>query len=249
MGSRLSKLINKLIRIICEPISRSYGAFLSIFFTAKPFYDPATFPKLARLENHWPQIRSELDAVMRLQTDQLPSFGDLAQGEEMFRPVKWKVLIFRAYGHFVEENCKLCPRTTELIRGIPEITSAFFSILHPHMHIPPHRGPFHGVLRCHLALIVPGNAGEAACRIRVADQIRTWEEGKLLLFDDTFLHEVWNDSDSSRVVLFMDIKKRLPWPISWINNFTYWVLSRVFFPIMVGDTEKMHVRPPKSVNL
>lgn len=227
------------------PVSRGYGAFLSLFFETKPFYDPATLSWAAKMENHWPEIRSELDAVMRLQTDQLPSFSDLAQGEEMFRQVRWKVFMFLAYGHFIAENCKRCPRTAELLTGIPEITSAFFSILHPRMHIPPHRGPFHGVLRCHLALIVPGRPGEAQCRIRVADEIRTWEEGKLLLFDDTFWHEVWNDSDSPRVVLFMDVKKRLPWPINWINDFTYWVLSRVFFPLMVVDKEQMQVRPAK----
>lgn len=237
-------MVNKLIRIVLAPVSRGYGWFLSLFFETKPFYDPATIPWSAKLVEHWREIRSELDAVMRLQTDQLPSFSDLAQGEEMFREVRWQIFMFRAYGHFIEENCKQCPRTTELITGIPEITTAFFSILHPRMHIPPHRGPFHGVLRCHLALIVPGNAGEALCRIRVADEVRTWEEGKVLLFDDTFWHEVWNDSDSPRVVLFMDVKKRLPWPIHWINGFTYWVLSRVLLPIM-ADKEKMQVRPAK----
>ncbi len=240
----MSKLVTKLIRIVFAPVSRGYGAFLSLFFEAKPFYDPATIPWSARLEEHWLEIRSELDAVLRLQTDQLPSFSDMAPGEELFRQVRWKVFMFRAYGHFIEENCKLCPRTTQLITGIPDITTAFFSILHPRMHIPPHRGPFHGVLRCHLALMVPGRKGETPCRIRVADEVRTWKEGKVLLFDDTFWHEVWNDSDSPRVVLFMDVKKRLPWPINWINGFTYWVLSRVFLPIM-ADREQMRVRPAK----
>ncbi len=94
--------------------------------------------------------------------------------------------------------------------------TAFFSILAPGKHIPAHRGAYNGVLRFHLGLIVPGPAG--ACRIRVADQICTWREGESLIFDDSFNHEVWNDTDGWRVVLFVDVARPLRRPWHWLNR-------------------------------
>ena len=87
-----------------------------------------------------------------------------------------------------------------------------FSILSPHKHILPHCGPYKGVLRYHLGLIVPEDAEN--CRIRVGDDIRHWEPGKPLIFDDVFNHEVWNDTDETRVVLFVDVERPLPEPES-----------------------------------
>ena len=77
----------------------------------------------------------------------------------------------------------LCPNTTRLIDQIPELISCDFSYMEPHTHILPHKGYSRMVLRCHLPLIVP----EAnKCAIRVGNETRHWEEGKLLIFDDSF---------------------------------------------------------------
>ncbi len=96
------------------------------------------------------------------------------------------------------------------MREIPGMTTAMFSILSPRKHILPHRGPYKGVLRYHLGLIVPQDA--EACRIRVGEDIRHWEAGRSMVFDDTFNHEVWNDTDETRVVLFVDVLRPLPEP-------------------------------------
>ncbi len=39
-----------------------------------------------------------------------------------------------------------------------------------------------------------------------------------MVFDDTFNHEVWNDTDETRVVLFVDVMRPLPFPESAINQ-------------------------------
>jgi len=96
--------------------------------------------------------------------------------------------------------------------------TAFFSILAPGKHLPPHRGPFKGVLRYHLGLIVP--KPEVSCGIRVADETRHWKEGESLVFDDTYMHEAWNNTNRDRVVLFMDFVRPLRFPASLLN----WVL-------------------------
>ncbi len=110
----------------------------------------------------------------------------------------------------------MCPRTAALMREIPGMTTAMISILSPRKHILDHRGPYKGVLRYHLGLIVPEDA--EACRIRVGDDVRHWEAGRSMVFDDTFNHEVWNDTDETRVVLFVDVLRPLPFPESLINR-------------------------------
>jgi beta-hydroxylase len=116
--------------------------------------------------------------------------------------------------------------------------TAMFSILAPGKHVPPHRGPYKGVLRYHLALLVPQPRNR--CRIRIADQLRHFEEGKSLLFDDTFVHEVWNESSGHRAVLFVDIVRPLPWPLSWMNRLAIWAISRSPFVYPVPFVEDEH---------
>ncbi|MGH6729441.1 MAG: aspartyl/asparaginyl beta-hydroxylase domain-containing protein, partial [Sphingomicrobium sp.] len=55
-------------------------------------------------------------------------------------------------------------------------------------------------LTCHLPLIVPPD-----CGFRVGNEVRQWEEGKLLAFDDTIEHEAWNRSEADRAVLIIDV--------------------------------------------
>ena len=94
--------------------------------------------------------------------------------------------------------------------------TAFFSILLPGKRIPEHRGPYKGVVRYHLGLRIPQPAEK--CGIRVGEDIRHWQEGKSLIFDDTFPHAAWNDTDDIRVVLFLDIVRPLRFPWSAINH-------------------------------
>jgi len=96
------------------------------------------------------------------------------------------------------------------------MTTAFFSVLEPGKHLPDHRGTYKGVIRYHLGLLVPEPASQ--CRIRVGTEFRSWHEGESLIFDDTYRHEVWNDSDSTRVVLFVDFVRPLRFPASVVNQ-------------------------------
>jgi aspartyl/asparaginyl beta-hydroxylase (cupin superfamily) len=51
-----------------------------------------------------------------------------------------------------------------------------------------------------LPLIVP-----PGCGFRVGGETRAWEEGRLLVFDDTVEHEAWNHGDRDRILLIFDI--------------------------------------------
>lgn len=179
----------------------------------RTFFDTENFDWVTEVENNWLKIRQELDLLLQ-NLEQLPNFQDISEDQySITKDNLWKTYFLYAYGIKVEENCLKCPETTKIIETIPGMKTAFFSILLPHKHIPEHCGPYKGVIRYHLALKVPEQQDK--CAIKVGNDIRHWSEGKSLIFDDTFPHEAWNQTDEIRVVLFLDFVRpmRLPWSI------------------------------------
>lgn len=179
-------------------------------------YDSKTFPWAAELEADWKKIRAELDAVM-VYRDQMPSFQDILKEVSTIQTDNdWKTFFLAGIGMDCSANAQRCPETVRLLGKIPGMTTAFFSILSPHKHIPAHRGAYNGLLRFHLGLLVP--EPRERVRIRIGNEFRSWTEGKALIFDDTFNHEVWNDTDGYRVVLFVDFTRPLKQPWHWFNK-------------------------------
>jgi len=152
----------------------------------RTFFDNKTYSWVEELEANWQTIRQELDRLLS-RLEYLQNFQDISPDQyNITRDDKWKTYLFYAYGLKAEKNCKHCPETTRAIEAIPGMKTAFFSILLPHKQIPEHRGPYKGVVRYHLGLKVPSDW--RSCGIRVGKDIRHWQEGKSLLFDDTFPH-------------------------------------------------------------
>ncbi len=181
-----------------------------------PFFEPRQFAWVPTLEANWEVIRQELEQVLQT-PERLPNFQDISRDQlNITQDDRWKTFFLYGYGYRMDSNCARCPETTRLVESIPGMFTAFFSILAPGKHIPPHRGPYNGLLRAHLALMVP--EPRERCRIQVADQVRHWEPGKCLVFDDTYRHQVWNDTDGTRVVLFLDIRRPLVWPGTLLNS-------------------------------
>ncbi|MFU8813703.1 MAG: aspartyl/asparaginyl beta-hydroxylase domain-containing protein, partial [Pseudomonadales bacterium] len=175
-----------------------------------PVLDNAEFPWVAELEQGTAHIQAELDTVLG-RIDDIPAFHQLSPDQHRIsKGNNWKTYAFYIFGKPVTENCEACPYTAELLASLPSLQNAWFSILAPRYHIPPHRGPTRALIRCHLGLRVP--AERERCWLRVDDQICTWEEGRCLVFDDTYEHEVKNDTDEVRVVLFLDFDRPMDLP-------------------------------------
>ena len=207
--------------LVLRPVERILFRFSLVGHS--PFPDPAHFAWVSSLERDWWQIREELDQVMR-QAEHIPSYLDLSDDAKGLTDEKsWKSFFFYAYGERIAANCERCPRTAALLQRIDGLKSGFFSIMLPGTHLLPHRGHFAGVLRYHLGLIVPD---VERCRLRVADRVVHWHEGKSIIFDDTFEHEVWNESDGVRVVLFVDFVRPLPQPLAALNHTLIWLVAK-----------------------
>lgn len=185
-------------------------------FGDRPVFSNEHFPWVDEVEAGWQGVREELDHVMQYR-DKMPSFQDIMKEVGAIQSDdQWKTFFLMGVGMDCEENASRCPKTMELLRKVPNVSTAFFSILSPGKHIPSHRGAWTGVLRLHLGMIVPEPREKVW--IRVANQNCHWEEGKCLIFDDTWNHEVWNNTDGYRVVLFVDFERPLRWPWNWINH-------------------------------
>lgn len=171
----------------------------------QPVYDPAFFPWIATLEAQWPKISEELAAILE-KREAIPPLASLSPDHRRIAPPgKWKSFFLFGYGYRVDENCRRCPVTAEAVAAIPGLNSAFFSILDPGTHIPRHRGVTKAILTAHLGLVVP--AERQACRMQLHDRWLHWQEGRTLVFDDTFHHEVWNDSGQLRAVLLIQFRR------------------------------------------
>jgi aspartyl/asparaginyl beta-hydroxylase (cupin superfamily) len=200
------------------------GARRPVFFDV-----PATCPQLAELGRAFPAIGEELRTLLAEKTE-IPRYHEVDRMQQYISASRdpdkdWKVFYLYAMGEKPAANRARCPRTSELLDRVPGLFQAFFSILDGGKSIPAHEGPYRGYLRYHLGLIVPP---ENPPRIRIKDQFYTWREGEGVLFDDSWQHEVINQSTSDRVILIVDIRRPMPLVFSAFNRFVEMVMRMVY---------------------
>jgi aspartate beta-hydroxylase len=177
-----------------------------------PYHDPHLQPWAGRLEEAFEDIREEAAELLadKRQFESFLTFGagtkvsDYVAGDS--EKPSWDAFFFYRHGQRFDANHERCPRTSELLESIdlcrikgqaPEVC---FSLLAPGSHIMPHYGVTNSRLVMHLPLKVPR---DCALNIVGAGEHR-WEEGRLMMFDDTYQHEAWNRSTEMRLILLMD---------------------------------------------
>ena len=176
-----------------------------------PYHDPFLQPWAQRLSDAFADIRREASSVLR-EDQHLPNFVEVPAGVrpghlagEAASP-SWEAFFFYRHGSRFDANHARCPATSALLESIelcridsdaPEIC---YSVLRPGTHILPHYGVTNARLVMHLPLVVPQ---DCALNLVGAGEHK-WQEGRLVMFDDTFQHEAWNRSQSSRTILLMD---------------------------------------------
>ncbi len=181
------------------------------YLPQRQFFELEEFPWAAQLERSASAIRLELLALLKGDAEFSPYVEDSPD-----RPARdfhglnnnpsWTALYLWKHGVFVEEVASRCPATMAALKDVPlsrigaRTPSVFFSRLEPGAHIPPHSGMLNSRLICHLPLIVP-----EGCWLRVGNETRSWEDGKLLIFDDSIEHEARNPTPEKRIVLIFDI--------------------------------------------
>jgi ornithine lipid ester-linked acyl 2-hydroxylase len=192
----------------------------------EPVLDVRHFPWTQALRDNWRDILEEAREVA-MQGEAAPSLATISPDHRSIAEVnKWRSFFLWGYGYRIDENADRCPVTSALVERIPGLNSAFFSILAPGTHIPDHRGVTKGLITCHLGLIVPRDGD---VRMRVHDRVVRWAEGETLVFDDTYRHEVWNETSGTRVVLLIQFERPLRGPAKWIADAFLGVVKRSAF--------------------
>jgi beta-hydroxylase len=214
------------------------------------------YPALRVLEDNYQVVREECLALLGRRHD-IPNVDALSATYTSagIHTIAWKSFMFKS-GKFIDENCALAPKTAALLRQIPNVYTAFFSILDPHQHIKPHWGYWKGFVRYHLGVVIPENNRDQLCWLRInaqpeaqdrsrREEIKNgekyyWKNGASVMFDDTFLHDAANESGEVRVVLFLDVARKMPWHLSLAN--------RLFLNIAHMDASVKRIRVNARVN-
>lgn len=182
------------------------------FLPADEFFDRAMLPWLDEVEQHTAAIRAE---ALRLVADGDPSIRPYVEQDEGTPENKWSALdrsrdwsacFLWDQGVRNDAVADRCPATMQALACAPphivpgKAPTAFFSILKPGAHIPPHTGVTNARAIIHLPLVVP-----EGCSFRVGGETRFWREGEAFAFDDTIEHEAINPTDKERIVLIFDV--------------------------------------------
>lgn len=178
---------------------------------AVEFPEREGFPWLDAFEAATAEIRAEAEAVFREGADfnpyiSKPTGAPLDQWRDLNDSKRWSSYFLLKNGTRIEEHLARCPKTAALLAQAPlcdvpeHAPTAFFSVLAPKTRIPPHTGVTNTRFIVHLPLVVP-----PGCSFRVGADRREWKAGKAWVFDDTFEHEAWNDSDEPRIILIFDV--------------------------------------------
>jgi aspartate beta-hydroxylase len=202
-----SATVSILYDLTTDLVRRLYDSRLS----DPPVLDSATrFPEARRFAEAWPALRDE---ALRLADNigQIPRFHELMAEQTDISANDdrdWRMFVLKAYGVPFPENMAQCPALARLVESAPDVLTATLSFLAPHKHIPQHRGPFRGILRFYLGLSVPVDSdGRPGTVLMIDGSEYRIADGEYLLWDDTYPHEVWNNSEALRIALLLDVRR------------------------------------------
>jgi beta-hydroxylase len=186
--------------LLCFPYNVLHS---SVFFTPRFWDYKAVEPKLDLLLKN-PKIQNEAKHAMQFTVpfSSHPHQRRIASGQP------WSVFSFFSYGTINYENCSKCPTLSSLLLQIPSIKLAMLSCMDGPTHIKKHCGYFKNILRAHITLYLEHPETESEKRfIRVGDEEYHWKEGELVVFDDTYPHEVISSVPGKRLILFLDVER------------------------------------------
>ncbi|OBQ71015.1 aspartyl/asparaginyl beta-hydroxylase domain-containing protein [Mesorhizobium erdmanii] len=188
---------------------------------APAILDAATdFPNAVKFTKAWQGIRDE---ALGVRLGKAPRFHDIMPEQAEISAndgLDWRMFVLKAYDVTVPENLARMPVLSRLLAECPEVKSAAVSFLAPRKHIPAHRGPFRGIMRFHLGLVIPRQPdGRPATIMMINHQERRITDGEGLLWDDTYQHEVINNSDEARIALLLDVwRPGMPWDMEILSR-------------------------------
>ena len=174
---------------------------------SSPWYDAADFACTSLLEEHYDELRAELDLALARGLQWRP-YGQPPGSEPLpigRAPAGWKEIRLCWGTQRVGVNCEQLPRAAAVMDDVlaeSHLVAHFvYLALEAGARIPPHTDPLNALTACHLAMSVP-----TGCGLRVGGEWRAWDEGRCLAFDNSYPHEAWNGHPTdTRIVLAVHV--------------------------------------------
>lgn len=167
------------------------------FWTADDNKEIAAIVKL--LEDNYKAVRQELENMIAAWGDGGGLFqNEASAAKTLARTGNWTAVTLKINKKWRKQFCEVAmPLTCSLLRDRPDVSGfipgQFNNASMPYVklyrqtpgtHLRAHYGMTNSKLTAHLGLIVPEGSS-----ITVRGETRSWEEGKVLVFDDSFEHE------------------------------------------------------------
>ncbi len=213
---------------LCAP----YNVLMYLFSAvpSDPILEVDRFPQLKVLRENWRLFREEALALYEKGKVRAPEKSDDLVFINLYRR-GWKRFHLKWYGDFFPSAEQWCPRSVEVLRSVPEVRAASFTLLPAGGTIGKHRDPLAGALRYHLGLVTPNSD---QCRIWIDGEPYTWRDGEDIVFDETYMHWARNDTEQDRIILFCDVER--PLRTRFMRTLSGFMNRRVFVITQSGNT-------------
>jgi len=204
-----------------SPINCLFYLFSKVSNT--PYLKVNDFSELKVIQENWMVIRNEaLTLNENNRIDNASHFSDYPY--HSFYKKGWRKFGLKWYGTTFNSANRLCPSTVSLIESVPSIKAAMFTVLPAGKRLNSHRDPYAGSLRYQLGLHTPNSA---ECHIDVDGKKDHWQDGEAVMFDETYLHYIENNTEKDRLVLMLDIRRPVHFFfMNWLDSaFSYFIMG------------------------
>lgn len=221
-------------RIYKNPIEALYmmSALITLGTRTPEFLDKdAYFPMNRVFEepDNFKALKEEVEKILEKtgDGDSLTMTSDTFSGQNKYigsdirrengKTKAWRVINIKAGDEYSAAAHKYFPSLVRILKGCPQIGTCVVSVLQDGVHIPIHVGYYKGIMRYMIPVVVPKDRENVF--LCVNELKYCWTEGVGVLWDDTYPHKVYNNTDEIRVVIYMDVVRPLRWGLNALNRF------------------------------
>lgn len=201
-------------------------AYLLSLVPIRPFIEGKYYPELDLIEENWEVIRDE---ALALYASGHVDVGDDLPASSFYKNGRWKSFYLKSFDNNIPSAYELAPKTMALIDQIPTMNMALFAALMPGKELKKHHDPFAFTMRYSMGLSTPNSID---CGLIVDGDDRIWRDGESFIFDETYMHSAYNDTDKVRLILMTDVAR--PLRLKFIQK-AYYNFGRFFNRLFAID--------------
>ncbi|MZR62296.1 aspartyl/asparaginyl beta-hydroxylase domain-containing protein [Alcanivorax sp. DP30] len=199
-------------------------AYLLSKIPTTPQIDKSCLPELQLLEDNWETIRDE--ALALYQGGNITAKDDLP-ASSFYKDGRWTSFYLKVYDNKLPSAYELAPKTMALLDQMPTMNIALFAVLMPGKKLNRHHDPFAYTVRYSLGLSTPN---DEKCGLTINEEDYIWRDGESVVFDETYIHSAWNNTDTPRIILMTDVDR--PMKLKFVEKIYWsfgWFFNRLFF--------------------